>query len=717
MNDGSGNFALLAKARLCMVILGARAGVVMADQVPTIDEIENKETLAAYLKTRPVEEAQIVALRSSLRIMPMSVPPSSTQVSSTQRLRLIVSVFRCNLIGWAACNFPDHEMRDAADAAGVAIDAHSTASGIAATAGTAARTAAAAVRSVTAHSAAASRFAVTGAATFLMGAVWAGAASGPVARAFWQHVRIDLQGMRDQDRSSVLHSRLWLDREIEPYIEDIEAAFQRRTILVGEHWQPVWDFYSAIRAGRRPFEHLGSRQEEVIVDIATAHKLFWKRNTNVVMKELSDLLRVDAKFQSPVLDSDSGFETDSNVDISNLKSDFFISYSTKNDFFAREINGYLEGAGFSTIAQFKDFPVGSNFVIEMQEGLERGARAIALLSPDYVASDHCRAEWAAIYNMDPIGKRRKLVSFLLEPTELNKLQRQIVYSSLIGLKQDARRKAVLDAIRHMIEVVTPDQLKQKLADIASPDVAVTADGKIDVTPNAKYDLAVNSPDLPDLPTSLRALCTIIEASLPENSPKTIAPTLQGYRGHLEERGANPAIGFLGMLVAALTKEFESADFEFWGSGLNEHFESFFACHSKFLGHFPRSGEREQTYAEAEIDEDEASGDDLIQPVQSVADAVEELKAIGKVTPGLERVVQGQVQIAKDVSSLPLNLSEDAGKGNVITPKRRFVLSQLGFWERMLAAVGSMTTLATTPQGQAAIAALQDAIAKFLSLIR
>ncbi|MVA81175.1 TIR domain-containing protein [Agrobacterium vitis] len=675
----------------------------MADQVPTIDEIDSAEKLGAYLRIRPVEEAQLLALRLAVRVMPVVTQFLSKPFAFQMKSGLIGAIFRCTLISWAAGNFPAHEtpgmiasLASAGSAAAFAAAGLSFSASASAFASFAASASASAAR-----------------ATFVLSSDsaigFASAVASAVASAsdeIWLVIRSDLRRMAQLGVPPVLRSGLWEDQQLPGRIGADEKDFRRALLTLGDHWLPVWDFYFAVRNGEAPYAHLKDRQEEVLVGIATENEEFWNRDPDEVMKEVSERLKEKRRDEQEhrVAQPTSNY------------IDFFISYSTKNETSAREINSYLEDAGYSTIAQFKDFPVGSNFVIEMQDGLERGARAIALLSPDYVASDHCRAEWAAIYNMDPIGKRRKLVSFLLEPTELNKLQRQIVYSSLIGLKQDARRKAVLDAVRHVVEVVTPDQLKQKLADIASPDVAVTADGKIDVTPNAKYDLAVNSPDLPDLPTSLRVLCAVIEASLPENSPKSIAPNLRGYRGHLEERGANPIVGLLGMLVTALTKEFESADFEFWGSGLNENFESFFACHSKFLGHFPRSGEREQTYAEAEIDEDEASGDDLIQPVQSVADAVEELKAIGKVTPGLERVVQEQVQTAKDVSSLPPNLSEDAGKGNVITPKRRFVLSQLGFWERMLAAVGSMTTLATTPQGQAAIAALREAIAKFLSLI-
>lgn len=680
-----------------MVMSGLRAGVFMADQVPTIHEIDNVDKLEAYLRKRPAWEARAVAAKMALRALPFLVTALSLEdFDALSKKRLVLANFRLNFLSWYKLTFSAHPyVAGASDSLIAIVDEFPPSIGASSVA---------AAYAFDANFRSAERDIPRDAmeaihAAFRAGSFWGEGSAWPVLRA-------DLDFCRRVGKLRFMHAPLW-SAQFEPTtLSGIETAFYNELANLGLNWLAVFAFYSQLRHFNFNMLFFGEKQHEAISVVARSNNDFWDRDPDDVMKDILEQLGLSQQNEHVPSDTKS----------TSNDTDFFISYSTKNETSAREINSYLEDAGYSTIAQFKDFPVGSNFVIEMQDGLERGARAIALLSPDYVASDHCRAEWAAIYNMDPIGKRRKLVSFLLEPTELNKLQRQIVYSSLTGLKQDARRKAVLDAVRHVVEVVTPDQLKQKLADIASPDVAVTADGKIDVTPNTKYDLAVNSPDLPDLPTSLRVLCAVIEASLPENSPKSIAPNLRGYRGHLEERGANPIVGLLGMLVTALTKEFESADFEFWGSGLNENFESFFACHSKFLGHFPRSGEREQTYAEAEIDEDEASGDDLIQPVQSVADAVEELKAIGKVTPGLERVVQGQVQTAKDVSSLPPNLSEDAGKGNVITPKRRFVLSQLGFWERMLAAVGSMTTLATTPQGQAAIAALQDAIAKFLLLI-
>ncbi|MCM2453321.1 hypothetical protein [Agrobacterium vitis] len=107
--DSWSNFALLAKARLCMVMSGLRAGVVMAEQVPTIDEIDSAEKLGAYLRTRPVEEAQLLALRLAVRVMPVVSQFLSKPFAFQMKSGLIGAIFRCTLISWAAGNFPAHE--------------------------------------------------------------------------------------------------------------------------------------------------------------------------------------------------------------------------------------------------------------------------------------------------------------------------------------------------------------------------------------------------------------------------------------------------------------------------------------------------------------------------------------------------------------------------------------------------------------------------------
>jgi tetratricopeptide (TPR) repeat protein len=131
---------------------------------------------------------------------------------------------------------------------------------------------------------------------------------------------------------------------------------------------------------------------------------------------------------------------------SSITADFFISYATPDESAAREIGTILEGAGYTYVAQFRDFMVGTNFVREMQRGLAGSSRLIALLSPAYEASDNCQAEWSAAYAQDPGSRHGKIIPFKIADVEPNPLARQIVYKSLIGLAPEERAALVLAAI-------------------------------------------------------------------------------------------------------------------------------------------------------------------------------------------------------------------------------------------------------------------------------
>ncbi len=82
----------------------------------------------------------------------------------------------------------------------------------------------------------------------------------------------------------------------------------------------------------------------------------------------------------------------------------------------------------------------------MQRGLAASRSLIAVVSPDYEASDHCQAEWASAYKGDTGGARRKIIPFLVRETKLNALASQVVYKNLIGLSGEARKRAILEAI-------------------------------------------------------------------------------------------------------------------------------------------------------------------------------------------------------------------------------------------------------------------------------
>ena len=240
--------------------------------------------------------------------------------------------------------------------------------------------------------------------------------------------------------------------------------------------------------------------------------------------------------------------------VSPLACDFFISASALDEADAREVVAVLEQAGHSTFAQFKDIAPGNNFVREMQSGLDDSSRMIALYSPEYENSDHCQAEWSAAYNSDPSGKKRKLIPFLLRPTALNSLARQVAYKSLIGLSKEARKTAILDAIAPKPAKQNIAQVRAELAETASPQPALNEDKQLDAGPNKVFDKPFVDQDLVDLPYTQRALIRAILRALPRNAPKIIDSALRSYDEHLQERGSQPITRLLNDFASALEKE-------------------------------------------------------------------------------------------------------------------------------------------------------------------
>ncbi len=126
--------------------------------------------------------------------------------------------------------------------------------------------------------------------------------------------------------------------------------------------------------------------------------------------------------------------------------DFFISYNRNDQGWAAWIADVLEKASRSVIIQAWDFLPGSNFVVEMQRATSECDKAVAILSPDYLASMFTQAEWAVAFSVDPSGANRKLIPIRVRMCEPPGLLRTIVYCDLLGLAEDAAKSAVLRAV-------------------------------------------------------------------------------------------------------------------------------------------------------------------------------------------------------------------------------------------------------------------------------
>ena len=390
--------------------------------------------------------------------------------------------------------------------------------------------------------------------------------------------------------------------------------------------------------------------------------------------------------------------------------DFFISASTLDEPYAREVAAVLEQASHSTFAQFKDIAPGNNFVREMQSGLDDSGRMIALYSPEYENSDHCQAEWSAAYNSDPSGKKRKLIPLLLRPTALNSLARQVAYKSLVGLSKEERKAAILDAIAPKPAKRDIAQVRAELAETASPQPALNEKKQVDAGPNKVFDKPFVDQDLVDLPYTQRALIKAILRALPRNAPKIVDSALRSYDDHVQERGSQPITRLLNDFASALEKEIEAIktnEPELLGPGNASLFESFLRNDALLATHFPLKNE--EKFAEISVDEEKATGDALVRPIKDVADKMNDAVASGIATEKIGQIAGNSAQFAIDIAPLPPDASAYEPGSRRVTLKRRYVLGTLGFLVALYNLLGSTASILATEQGAALFEAVRKAI--------
>jgi hypothetical protein len=128
-------------------------------------------------------------------------------------------------------------------------------------------------------------------------------------------------------------------------------------------------------------------------------------------------------------------------------TDFFISYNSADKNWAEWIAWQLEVAGYTTIFHAWDFRPGHNFMMEMDEASKKAERTIAVLSPDYFESDFCKLEAFTALVEDPTSKAGKLLPIRVREFEKKGLIQSIVYIDLLGLEEEAAKKALLDSVK------------------------------------------------------------------------------------------------------------------------------------------------------------------------------------------------------------------------------------------------------------------------------
>jgi hypothetical protein len=408
----------------------------------------DRETLAHDFRHRPRDVAVIMAARAALRVAPLLADALGPRGDGATQ-KVVLPVFRVMTASWVAGHYPAYGAEARADVAvrNAAYTSHTdtvryTTYAASNGAYAAARDAAYATDACVAAHAAAIAAADTGGAD---------AAAAYAA---------DAQIIDQLVSASALAARpLWLT-EIPTWARHAWRRLGEALLKENQDWLVWTDWYRARLEGERVNE------APEIARVMIANEL-WSQGPRTVNAEIARLIEQQ---DHEILERTS------------QDWDFFLSYSREDEPFARWIEKLLKVVERSVFAEFTEMPVGSNFVREMQRGLARSSRFMALLSPAYVKSDHCQAEWSAAFNADPGGATRKLVPFLVCPTELPPLARQIVYKPLVGLSSADAATAILQAIGYE---GTVSEIPSGWPTVALEQMHALTGGVYDVAPGAE----------------------------------------------------------------------------------------------------------------------------------------------------------------------------------------------------------------------------------------
>ena len=129
------------------------------------------------------------------------------------------------------------------------------------------------------------------------------------------------------------------------------------------------------------------------------------------------------------------------------KRDFFISYTSADERWATWIAAVLEAKGYSCIIQAWDFRPGGNFVSDIDNALINSKRFIAVLSPDYLTSMYCQAEWTAAFTKDPNGEKRLFIPVRVADIAPEGLFAPVHYIDLFGTTdEEIAEKRLLNGV-------------------------------------------------------------------------------------------------------------------------------------------------------------------------------------------------------------------------------------------------------------------------------
>ncbi len=135
------------------------------------------------------------------------------------------------------------------------------------------------------------------------------------------------------------------------------------------------------------------------------------------------------------------------------EADFFISRAGADKAFAIWLAHLIRAQGKKTFLQDDDFGHES-FMAQMHDALAGGARVIAVLTPDYFASEHCIKEANGALAGDPNNRKRRLAPFRLRPCAPSGMLHDIPYCDLLRDLRGQDVNALVNTILGDLDITT-----------------------------------------------------------------------------------------------------------------------------------------------------------------------------------------------------------------------------------------------------------------------
>jgi len=98
-------------------------------------------------------------------------------------------------------------------------------------------------------------------------------------------------------------------------------------------------------------------------------------------------------------------------------SKIFLSYSRKDEPFVEELYKRLTRDGIDCFFDKESILWGTNWVLELEKGIDEADILVLILSPDFCASEWTRIELSSARLKDPIGLKRRIRPLILKPCD------------------------------------------------------------------------------------------------------------------------------------------------------------------------------------------------------------------------------------------------------------------------------------------------------------